>query len=315
MRALVTGGAGCIGSDLAGRLVKDGYEVAVFDNLSSGKQEHLKELLKNGKFRFIRADLLNRKQIGDACKNIDIVFHLAANSDIKYKEGDPTDEDLRLNTIATYNVLEAMRVNGVKKIVFTSSSSVYGEAGKIPTPEDYPLRPISLYAASKAACEAMIGAYSSMFGVQGWILRLANIISGKSRKKGKTVLTDFIEKLKQNQGELEILGNGRQSKSYLLADDCIEGIITALNKSKVELNIYNVGPEDFLTVNEIASIVTEEMGLKNVKFRYTGGDRGWPGDVPRFLLDTRKIRKLGWKPRHNSKEAIRISIKNLLNKG
>ncbi len=314
MKILVTGGAGCIGSDLVARLLQEGHYVTAFDNLSSGKEEHVNEFIKSKRFRFIKGDLLEKKQIEDACKNIDTVFHLAANSDIKYWPGDPTDEDMRLNTIATYNLLEAMRINNVKKIVFTSSSVVYGEAKKIPTPEDYPLQPISLYAASKVACESMISGFCHMFGMRAWILRLANVIGGKTRKVGKTVISDFIEKLGTNPKELEILGNGKQSKSYLLVDDCIEGMLTVMKKTSDVVNIYNLGPEDFITANEIAKIVVDEMGLKNVKFRYTGGDRGWLGDVPLFLLDTRKIKKLGWKPRQTSKEAVRIATRKILGK-
>lgn len=312
MRVLVTGGAGCIGSDLAGRLLQDGHDVIVFDNLSSGKEEHIEPFLKNKRFRFIKADLLDRKKVENACKGIDATFHLAANSDIKYKPGDPTDEDLRLNTIATYNLLDAMRVNDVKKIAFTSSSSVYGEAKLLPTPEDHPLLPISLYSASKAACETLISAYCGMFGMQGWILRLANVIGPKSRRTGKTVISEFIERLGKNPNELTILGNGKQSKSYLLVDDCIDGMLTAFSKANEHLNIYNIGPEDFVTVDEIAKIVVAEMGLKKAKFSYTGGDRGWPGDVPKFLLDTSRIRKLGWKPRHSSEEAVKIATRSLL---
>ncbi|MBS3053303.1 MAG: SDR family NAD(P)-dependent oxidoreductase [Candidatus Aenigmarchaeota archaeon] len=312
MEVLITGGAGCIGSDLAARLLREGHQVTVFDNLSSGKEEHIQNLLNNDRLKFNKGDLLDKKQIENACKNIDVVFHLAANSDIKYRPEDPTDEDLKLNTIATYNVLEAMRLNSVKKIVFTSSSAVYGEAEIIPTPEDCGLRPISLYAASKAACEAMISGFCYMFEMEGWIFRLANIISGKSRKKGKTVLSDFIEKLSTNRKELEILGDGKQRKSYLTVNDCIDGIMLAMKEPYKQVNVLNLGPEDSITVDEIAEIVASQMGLKDVKFKHTGGDRGWPGDVPRFLLDTTKIRKLGWKPRHTSREAIEIATKSLL---
>ena len=313
MKVLVTGGAGCIGSTLAKRLLKDGYDTTIFDNLSSGKEEHIEEFMGNSNFRFIRGDLTDKRQITLACKNIDIVFHLAANSDIKYIDGDQTDEDLKLNTIATYNLLDGMRLNSVKKIVFTSSSAVYGEAKKMPTPEDYPLLPISLYGASKAACEALICGFCHMFGMQAWIVRFANIVGDKSRKVGKTVLSDFIDKLHKNPKELEILGDGKQSKCYLTAEDCIEGMLFILGKSGERVNIYNIGPEDAVTVNDIARIVADEIGLKNVNFRYTGGDRGWTGDVPRFMLDITKIKRLGWAPRHSSEEAIRNATRSLLN--
>jgi len=312
MKALITGGAGCIGSVLASKLLGYGHSMLVFDNLSSGKEEHIQKLLKDKNFEFVNGDLLKPEQIKSACKGVEVVFHLAANSDVKYKPGNPTDEDLKLNIVGTYNVLEAMRVNDVKKIVFTSSSVVYGEAKKTPTPENYPLEPISLYAASKIADEALISGFCHMFGMQAWIVRLANIIGNKTRRVGKTVISDFIDKLGKNPKELEILGDGKQKKSYLLVDDCIEGIMTVFSKSNDKINTYNLGPEDSVTVNKIAEIVVNEMKLKNVKFEYTGGDRGWLGDVPTFLLDTNKIRSLGWKPKHTSEEAIRIAAKSLL---
>jgi len=313
MRVLITGGAGCIGSELAGCLLKQGHEVTVFDNLSSGKIEHIKEFMGNEKFKFLEADLLDFKSIKSAVKTKDVVFHLAANSDIKFKKGDGTDEDLKQSILATYNVLEAMRVNGVQKIVFTSSSVIYGEAKRLPTDESYgPLIPISLYAASKLSCESLISAFCHMFDMKGWIFRFANIVGPKSRKIGTTILTDFIERLEKNNAELLILGNGKQSKCYLTTEDCIEGMLTGFNKSSEILNIFNLGPTDAITVDEIAQIVTEEMGLKNVVFRYSGGDRGWLGDVPKFQLDANEIRKLGWKPKYTSKEAIRLTVKKML---
>jgi UDP-glucose 4-epimerase len=312
MKILVTGGAGCVGSELVRRLLAEGHDVTVFDNLSSGKKEHVEEFSGNRRFRFVKGDLTAKKAAVAACKNTDAVFHLAANSDIKYNEGDPTDEDLRLNTIATYNLLEAMRINNVKKIIFTSSSAVYGEAKKIPTPEGYTLVPISLYGASKAACETLISGFCGMFDMQAWIIRFANITGTKSRKIGKTAVSDFIEKLTNNQKTLEILGDGRQRKSYLDVNDCVEGVMTIWKKAAEKINVYNLGPRDSVTIKEIAEIVVEEMGLGDVVFTYTGGDRGWKGDVPKFMLDTRKVRTLGWKPKHTSKEAVRIAAKGLI---
>jgi UDP-glucose 4-epimerase len=312
MKALITGGAGCIGSELAGRLLKDGHGVTVFDNLSSGKKEHIANFLKDQNFKFVMGDLLEPTQLQTVMAGVDVVFHLAANSDIKFKEGDSTDEDLKNNTIATYNLLDCMRKNNVRKIVFTSSSAVYGEAGRMPIGEDTPPRPISLYGASKTACEALIGAYCGMFDFQGWIIRFANITGKKSRKTGKTVLTDFIERLRADGRELLVLGNGKQSKSYLYMDDCVDGVITIFNKAHEKLNIYNLGPDDSVTVNDIAKIVIEEMKMKNVALKYSGGDRGWAGDVPHFLLDNKKVRQLGWAPRYTSEEAIRIATRSLL---
>ena len=200
-----------------------------------------------------------------------------------------------------------MRLCGVSKLVYSSSSVVYGEAKKIPTPEDYgPLMPISLYGASKLACEGLISSYCSSFGMQSWIYRFANIIG---RRGTHGVLVDFVEKIKKNPKELEILGNGTQMKSYLLVDECTDAMIFATERSDDAVNIFNLGSNDQMNVTRIAEITIDELGLKGVKLRYTGGDRGWRGDIPKFLLSTEKIGKLGWKAKHNSDEAIREAAK------
>lgn len=313
IKAFVTGGAGCIGSELAARLLNEGHGVVVFDNLSSGKLEHIKDLIGSKKFRFVKGSILNLKLLAKSMKGCDFVFHLAANSFIKFKAVDPTDNDLKHNTIGTYNVLEAMRLNGIKKIAFTSTSPIYGEAKKVPTPENYgPLETISLYAASKVAGETLISSFSHMFGMQSWIFRIANTVGGKSRKVGGTIISDFIEKLRKNPKELEILGNGRQSKSYMTVDDCIDGMLYGIKHANDTVNIFNVGSDDSVTINEIARIVIDEMGLKDAKIKYSGGDRGWVGDVPKFQLSVEKINRLGWKAKHTSKEAVRIAARQML---
>lgn len=317
MKIFVTGGAGCIGSELVERLLKEGHYVITFDNLSSGKTEHITKFLQNKKFKFIKGDIFNNpKLLIKSMGGCDFVFHLAANSYIKYFQGNRTDKDLNNNTIGTYNVLEAMRLNDVKNIAFTSTSPIYGEAKIAPTPENYgPLETISLYAASKVAGETLISSFSHMFGIQSWIFRIANTVGGKSRKgAGGTIISDFISKLRKNPRELEILGNGKQIKSYMTVDDCIDGMLFCTKNSKERVNIFNVGPSDTVTINEIAEIVVNEMGLKNVKFKYTGGDRGWVGDVPRFQLSVKKINTLGWRTKHTSKDAIRVATRDLLNK-
>lgn len=312
MKAFVTGGAGCVGSETVRRLLKDGHEVVCYDNLSSGKKEHVQDFIDNKRFTFVEGDILDTAKLNDSIKGCDTVFHFAANPDIKYAAGDRTDKDLTQNTIGTYNVLEAMRLNGANKIVFSSSSVVYGEASKVPTPEDYgPLTPISLYAASKLACEALISSYCGMFGTRAWIYRFANIVGGKSRKSGSTVLTDFINKLRKTPDSLTILGNGRQKKSYLSVEDCVDGMITGFENSVGSVNIFNLGTEDSITIDEVADIVIEEMKL-DAKKTYTGGERGWPGDVPRFLLDISKIKSLGWSPSRTSRENIQQSVRLLL---
>src|SRR3989338_6063613 len=312
MNALVTGGAGCIGSELVKELLKN-HKVTVLDNLSSGKNEHIQEFTTNDNFQLVEGDVLDREVLDSVMKNKDMVFHLAANPDIKFIPGERTDKDLQQNTIATYNILDAMQKNNVNKIAFSSSSVVYGKAEKMPTPEDYgPLKPTSLYGASKVACEGLISAYCHMFDMQAWIFRFANIVGDKSRKKGRTVVSDFIHKLRQNPNELEILGDGKQSKSYMLVDDCIAGMFFALENSYDNVNIFNLSTSDSIDVNKIASIVIEEIGLNNVKVSYTGNSGGWPGDITKFLLDTTKLRKLGWSAKHGSEEAVRISARRML---
>lgn len=313
MNVLVTGGAGCIGSEIVKELLEK-HHVTVLDNFSSGKTEHIEEFTDNSAFNLIEGDILDKELLEKATAGKDIVFHLAANPDIKFIPGERTDKDLQQNTIATHGMLDAMLKNRVKKIVFSSSSVVYGKAEKMPTPEDYgPLKPTSLYGASKLACEGLISAYCSMFGMQGWIFRFANIVGDKSRKKGRTVISDFIFKLKQNPNELEILGDGKQSKSYMLVDDCVAGMLFGVEHAHGDVNVFNLSTTDAITVDEIAKIVTQEMGL-NPKLSHTGNAGGWPGDITRFLLDTSKLKALGWSTKYSSAEAVRTAARRMLEK-
>lgn len=310
MHCLVTGGAGFIGSHLVDALVAQGHQVSVIDNLSNGKLEYIKAHIESGRVKFINGDILDIRALNSAMHSIDIVFHLAANPDIRLGTAH-TDIDLKQGVIATHNVLEAMRLNDTKKIVFSSSSVVYGEAKKIPTPEDYgPLAPISLYGAAKLGAEGFITAYCASYGMQSWIFRFANVVGPRGTHG---VLVDFINKLKKNRSELEILGNGRQTKSYLCVEDTVSGMLFALQHARESVNLFNLGTQDWINVTRIAEIVVEELGLENVKFRYTGGERGWAGDVPKMLLSTEKITGLGWKPRYNSEGAIRYALKSLIN--
>lgn len=298
---LVTGGAGFIGSHLVDRLVETD-NVTIIDNLSSGKREFVNE-----KALLIKEDLLNSDKICKHFKNIDVVYHLAANPDVKIG-AENTRIHLEQNIITTYNVLESMRKNNIKKIVFTSSSTVYGSA-PMPTPEDYgPLRPESLYGASKLACEALISSYCYTFGMQSWIFRFANIIGERSTHG---VIYDFINKLKRNPEELEILGNGKQEKSYLYVKECIDAMIFAVKHSNENVNIFNIGSEDTISVTKIANIVSEKMNLKP-EFKFTGGERGWRGDVPKMFLSIDKIKELGWRPRYNSERAVEETTKHLV---
>ena len=310
MEYFITGGAGFIGSHLVDRLIGAG-KITVYDNLSSGRTEFIEKHTKKPGFKFIKGDLKDIDKLKKSIKGHNFVYHLAANPDVRFggtvKE---TDLDLKEGTLVTYNVLESMRVNDIKNIVFSSSSVVYGETKTMPTPEDYgPCLPISLYGASKLASEGLITAFCHNFNMKYWIFRFANIVGGRQTHG---ILFDFIGKLKQNKKELEILGDGRQKKSYLLVDDCIDGIIFTVNNSNEQVNVYNLGCDDNIEVSGIAKTLLEEMDLKDTKIRYTGGNRGWSGDVPGMLLDVRKINKLGWRARHNSREAICQAIKRLL---
>ena len=315
-RVLVTGGAGFIGSHLVDALMEMGSSVVVLDNMSSGRRENLKRWIGDEKLELIVGDCLNPKDVERALDGCEMVFHLAANAEVRRGVSD-TRIDLEQNVMATYNLLEGMRKSGTAKtLAFTSTSTVYGEADVIPTPEGYgPLRPISLYGASKLACEAMISAYSHMFGFRSIVYRFANIIGSRSRHG---VIWDFIHKLLSNPKELEILGDGRQSKSYLLVDDCVEAMLTGLkglDSSGSNFEIYNIGSEDQVDVTTIARVVVECMGLRDVRFRYkvdVEGGVGWVGDVKFMLLDISKIKRLGWRPKHNSLEAVREAAESIL---
>jgi len=301
---LVTGGAGFIGSHVVDRLIDKGYSIVVVDNLSSGRLEYVNE-----NAIFYKLDLNDVSRLMDVFKRheIDEVWHIAANPDVRVGNENP-DEIYRNNVLATYNLLEIMRRNDVRRIVFTSTSTVYGEAKVIPTPEDYPTIPISIYGASKVACEAMIASYCHTFDMKAWIYRFANVI-GKRSNHG--VIYDFITKLKRNPSELEILGNGEQNKSYIYISDCVNAMFYGLRADE-DVNIFNIGSEDQIKVKRIAEIVCEEMGL-NPNFRFTGGKRGWKGDVPVMLLSIEKLKSMGWKPKYNSEQAVRKAVKDLLN--
>ena len=309
MKAFVTGGAGFIGSHLVYKLIEKGYSVTCYDNLSSGKKEFLKDLENNEKFRFIEGDLLDFDQVKKSIKDHDVIFHIAANPFVRLGE-EQTRLDLEQGPIATYNLLEAMRLNNIKKIVFSSSSVVYAETPPMALPETYgPTLPISLYGAGKLGAEGLISAFCGTFDFQAWIYRFANVVGIRGTHG---VIVDFIDKLKKNPKQLEILGNGKQQKPYLHVSDIVEGILHGFEKSNEKINLFNLGPDSNTTVTRIAEMVVEEMGLSNVEFKYTGGDRGWKGDVPRFQLDANKIKKLGWKENYSSDEAVRKSIREIL---
>ena len=310
MKFFVAGGAGFIGSHLVDKLVNMG-EVTIYDNLTSGKREFIRHHLSRDGFQFIQADILDCSRLVRAMKGSDVVFHMAANPEVRAGIND-TELDLKQGTIATYNVLEAMRRQGIKRVVFASSSAVYGEVKGLPIPEDYgPLQPISLYGASKLASEGLITAFSHLFDMQAWIFRFANVVGDRATHG---VIFDFINKLKRNPEELEILGDGTQRKPYIHVQDCVDGILYGFQHSSGRVNVFNLGNSDVTSVTTIAHMLIESMGLAKVRLKYTGGDRGWPGDVPQVRLGTSRMEKLGWKPKHNSDEAVRLAIKEILGK-
>ena len=306
MKALVTGGAGFIGSHLIDALLKKNYDVVCLDNFSTGK----KEFIEGKEIELVEGNLLKKRDIRKALKDCDIVFHLAANPDVRIGAIN-TKTHFDNNILATYNLLEEMRKEGVEKIVFTSSSTVYGEAKVIPTPEDYaPLIPISLYGASKLAAEALICSFCYTFDMEGIIYRFANVVGPRATHG---VIYDFINKLKKNPKELEILGDGKQRKSYLYIDDCISAMLFGIGKAKERVEIFNIGSEDWIEVKRIADIVSQEMGL-NPKYKFTGGidGRGWKGDVKFMRLDIKKLKSIGWSPKYDSKEAVRLTARWLI---
>ncbi len=306
---LVTGGAGFIGSHLVDALVNDGHRVRVFDNFSSGRDEFLSHHKDSGMVEIHRADLLDLEAVKKSMKGVGMVHHLAANPDIRLGT-EVTDTDLKQGTLATYNVLEAMRMEGVSRISFSSSSAIYGEAEQMPTPEAYgPVMPISLYGASKLGSEALITAWAGTFGAEAWIHRFANIVGPRGTHG---VIFDFIHKLKRDPGRLEVLGNGMQEKSYMSAEDCVKAMVHLIGHCDKKVNLYNLGTGDTCSVRRIAEIVVEESGIEGVSIEYTGGDRGWAGDVPKTSLEVSRLLETGFEPNLASEEAIRHTARALI---
>ena len=306
---LVTGGAGFIGSHLVDALVSEGKVVRVFDNFSSGREEFLSHHEGSGKVEIVKGDLLDSGAVMEAMDGVSTVHHMAANPDIRLGT-EITDTDLKQGTVATYNVLEAMRQTGVGRISFSSSSAVYGEAKQMPTPETYgPVMPISLYGASKLGSESLITAWSGTFGAKAWIHRFANIVGPRGTHG---VIFDFIHKLKNDPTRLEVLGDGRQEKSYMSAEDCVSAMCHIVDGDSEEVSLYNLGTGDTCSVRRIAEIVVEESGLEGVSIEYSGGDRGWAGDVPKTSLNVDRLLGSGFVPKMNSEEAIRHTARALI---
>jgi UDP-glucose 4-epimerase len=310
---LLVGGAGFIGSHLADKLAQNNYNIIVADNLLLGKVENIQHLIHSNKITFINADFSDFNSAKQLFENqkIDIVFHLAANSDIKASEKNPKI-DFDNTFLTTYNILECMRIFGVKKLFFASTSAIYGDKEGVGVNEDVgPLFPISYYGGAKLASEAFISSYSLMNDIKCWIFRFPNVVGERSTHG---VIYDFINRLKVNPKELTILGDGKQSKPYLYVKDLVDAIFYIWSHSSDRLNYYNIGVDSQTNVNTIADIVCEEMGLENVNKVFTGGSGGWKGDVPKFKYDLSKIHALGWKAKHTSDDAVRISARRILDK-
>jgi UDP-glucose 4-epimerase len=308
MRALITGGAGFIGSNLADRLLAMGYEIVVFDNFSTGHHKFIEHNLKKPEYELVEGDVLDKAQLAHIMRDIDIVFHFQANADVRGGMGN-TMIDLEQNIIGTHNVLEAMKINGIPKIAFASSATVYGEPDEIPTPENIAPRQTSLYGASKYAAEAIIQAYCEYFDMQSWIFRFVSFM-GPRYTHG--VIFDFMRKLKADPEKLHMLGDGTQRKSYLHVADGIQAMLTAIEKSNEKVNTFNLGNKEWINVVDLADLVCSTLGLSGVEYTFEGGIRGWKGDTPFVHLDIAKITGLGWAPEHPVKDTIADTVRYLL---
>jgi UDP-glucose 4-epimerase len=308
MKIFITGGAGFIGSNLTDRMLERGHHVIVYDNLSTGRRDFLANAFGHPGFRFVQGDLLDPASLGQAMEGCEFVFHLAANADVRYGLEHP-GRDLEQNTIATFNVLEAMRAQGLRRIAFSSTGSIYGEAAVIPTPEDAPF-PIqtSLYGASKLAGEGLIAAYCQGYGYQAWIFRFVSIL-GERYTHGH--VWDFVKQLLRDPNRLRVLGDGNQRKSYLYIQDCLDAIETAIAGAKDPVNLFNLGTPDHCRVRDSVGWICETMGLAP-RIELTGGERGWVGDNPFIFLDTQKIQGLGWRPAMTIRQSVVATVRYLL---
>lgn len=311
MRVLVTGGAGFIGSHLDDALIARGHHITVVDNLVLGRKENIAHLMDNPNFKFVEADILDADAMHKLFKegDFEMVYHLAANSDIQKGGKDPmVDYQLTFNT--TFQILQLLKEFEIKKFFFASTSAIFGETYDVLN-EDYgPLKPVSNYGAGKLASEAFISAFSSTYGIQTWITRFPNVV-GERFTHG--VIYDFIKKLRNNPKELEVLGNGEQCKPYVYVKDLVEGILYVIDHASDKYNVYMLGSDSRTKVKEIAAMVIDEMGL-DAQIKYTGGDRGWVGDVPEFRYDLTKVNTLGWVAPHNSNDSVRLAIQKALGK-
>jgi len=306
-RVLVTGGAGFIGSTLVDRLLAQGCQVTAYDNLSTGQPVFLEQASAHPAFRLVEADLLDAGTLREAMAGHDFVFHLAANADVRFGTDHPS-RDLEQNVIATHNVLEAMRLEGVRRIAFSSTGSIYGEPEVFPTPEDAPF-PIqtSLYGASKLAAEGLIQAYCEGFGFQGFIFRFVSVL-GERYTHGHVF--DFYKQLRADPTQLRVLGNGKQRKSYIYVQDCIDAMLLAIGTVHEKVTILNLGTDEYVEVNDSIRCIVDHLGI-SPELHYAGGERGWIGDSPFIFLDTAKVRALGWQPKLTIREAVVKTVEYL----
>jgi UDP-glucose 4-epimerase len=306
-RYFITGAAGFIGSSLADRLLSLGHDVVGYDNFSTGQERFIAPAQQSTSFTLVRGDILDAGALAEAMRGAEFVFHFAANADVRFGTDHPS-RDLEQNTIGTFRVLDAMRRTGVKKIAFSSTGSVYGEPNIFPTPEDAPF-PIqtSLYAAAKTAGEGLIQAFCEGFGIQGWIFRFVSIL-GERYSHGHVF--DFYKRLREDPTQLRVLGNGKQRKSYLYIQDCLDAMLVATERANAKVNIFNLGTDEFCEVNDSIGWICEALGISPQR-NYTGGERGWIGDSPFILLDCNRVRALGWKPKLTIREGILATLRYL----
>lgn len=299
-RYFVTGCSGFIGSTLTDRLLRDGHTVVGYDDMSTGQERFLAEASTSPRFTFVRGDILDAQSLAAAMKGCDFVFHFAANADVRFGTEHP-QRDLEMNTIGTFRVLDAMRAHRIEKIGFSSTGSVYGEASVFPTPEDAPF-PVqtSLYGAAKLAGEGLIEAFCEGFGMQAWIFRFVSIL-GERYSHGHVF--DFYKSLRADPSTLRILGNGKQRKSYLYVQDCVAGMMCAVERARSKVNVFNLGTDEYCQVDDSIGWICEALGVAPER-SYTGGDRGWVGDNPFILLDCKRLRELGWAPTLTIRDGI-----------
>lgn len=313
---VVIGGAGCIGSELVKALLSAGHRVRVVDNLSTGRIEHIQEFMADPNFHFNQMDVLNSTELDAECSGgVHMIWHLAAKTDIKFTASYDYDANLYQNFITTWNVLKVMRSQHIKRLAFSSSAAVYGNYSILNEDICMP-EPVSMYGATKLACEAVIRAMALREDMQAWMFRYCSIVSPKARKSGNMVIPDLIHKLQKDPTRLEILGDGNQTKPSLLVGECVEAMMHIVSHVKDKVSIHNIGAPDAISVTQQAHLITEAMGLNgNVKFNYTGGAGGWPGDVPSFRMCVERIGRTGWRARHTSEQACKEAIKGLLESG